>query len=277
MNSRRILALAIAALFLSGAAFAQIGFNQDERMMIQKLKASNGKLEQGEALFAKGNFDKAEKKFRECLNIFPKNANANYFLAQILLKKNDLEKALQSIETAETCFSELSKLYSFTHQEMLNKLREQKQDLEESIRRQEEDLSALMSRPRSEQTQASISSAQGAIQQNKNLISQIDSQLNKPVPMVMETPAGYFYIHGNILFKLKDYRGAVNQYLETIKRDPSHEFAYNNLASIYFMAKQYDTALGFLQQAEANGVKVNPQFKKDLEDRLGKKNEAESF
>lgn len=231
MNSRRILALAIAALFLSGAAFAQIGFNQDERMMIQKLKASNGKLEQGEALFAKGNFDKAEKKFRECLNIFPKNANANYFLAQILLKKNDLEKALQSIETAETCFSELSKLYSFTHQEMLNKLREQKQDLEESIRRQEEDLSALMSRPRSEQTQASISSAQGA----------------------------------------------VNQYLETIKRDPSHEFAYNNLASIYFMAKQYDTALGFLQQAEANGVKVNPQFKKDLEDRLGKKNEAESF
>ena len=30
-------------------------------------------------------------------------------------------------------------------------------------------------------------------------------------------------------------------------------------------------ALGFLQQAEANGVKVNPQFKKDLEDRLGKK------
>lgn len=277
MNSRRILALAIAALFLSGAAFAQIGFNQDERMMIQKLKASNGKLEQGEALFAKGNFDKAEKKFRECLNIFPKNANANYFLAQILLKKNDLEKALQSIETAETCFSELSKLYSFTHQEMLNKLREQKQDLEESIRRQEEDLSALMSRPRSEQTQASISSAQGAIQQNKNLISQIDSQLNKPVPMVMETPAGYFYIHGNILFKLKDYQGAVNQYLETIKRDPSHEFAYNNLASIYFMAKQYDTALGFLQQAEANGVKVNPQFKKDLEDRLGKKNEAESF
>jgi pentatricopeptide repeat protein len=271
MKSRRRLALAIAALFLSGAAFAQVGFNQDERMMIQKLKASNGKLKEGEALFAKGNFDKAEKKFRECLHIFPKNANANYFMAQILLKKNEPEKALQSIETAETCFSELGKLYSFTHHEMLDKLREQKQQLEETIRRQEEGLSALMSRPPSDETQLRISSSQGAIQQNRNLISQIDSQLNKPIPMVMETPSGYFYIHGNILFRLKDYQGAANQYLETIKRDPSHEFAYNNLASIYFQAKQYDTALGFLQQAEANGVKVNPQFKKDLEDKLGKK------
>jgi pentatricopeptide repeat protein len=263
MKSRRRLALAIAALFLSGAAFAQVGFNQDERMMIQKLKASNGKLKEGEALFAKGNFDKAEKKFRECLHIFPKNANANYFMAQILLKKNEPEKALQSIETAETCFSELGKLYSFTHHEMLDKLREQKQQLEETIRRQEEVLPGLSGTPRQV--------VKGAIQQNRNLISQIDSQLNKPIPMVMETPSGYFYIHGNILFRLKDYQGAANQYLETIKRDPSHEFAYNNLASIYFQAKQYDTALGFLQQAEANGVKVNPQFKKDLEDKLGKK------
>jgi len=36
-------------------------------------------------------------------------------------------------------------------------------------------------------------------------------------------------------------------------------------------------ALGFLQQAEANGVKVNPQFKKDVEDRLGKEQEASCF
>ena len=37
------------------------------------------------------------------------------------------------------------------------------------------------------------------------------------------------------------------------------------------MHRQYDKALGFLEQAEANGVKVNLQFKKDLEDRLAKK------
>jgi pentatricopeptide repeat protein len=271
MKTRKILAFAAAALVLSCAGFAQMGFNQEERMMIEKFKASNSKLEQGKALFAKGKYGQAEKKFRECLNMFPKNADANYFMAQILLKKNDLEKALESIEAAKTYFSELSKLYSYTHQDMLNKLREQKQQLEETNRQIEANLAVLQSGQRSEQTQAAISNAQGDIQQNKNLIVQIDSQLNKPVPMVMETPAGYFNIHGNILFKLKNYQGAAEQYLETIKREPRHELAYNNLAAVYFIAKQYDKALAVLQQAEAKGIKVNPQFKKDLEARVGKK------
>jgi tetratricopeptide (TPR) repeat protein len=268
---RKIAALAVAVLSFSGFALAQIGFNQEEKMMIQRLKASDGKLEEGKALFAKGKFEKAEKKLKECLGIFPKNAEANYFMAQILLKNNSLEQALESIKTAETCFSELSKLYSFTHQEMMNKLREQRQELEESNRRSQDVLSNLQSSPGSAQTQSSISSVQAEIQQRNNLIAQIDAQLRNPVPMVMETPAGYFYIHGNILFRLKDYQGAVHQYLETIKRDPKHEFAYNNLANIFFMAKQYDKALGFLEQAEAHGVKVNPQFKKDIENRLAKK------
>ena len=87
----------------------------------------------------------------------------------------------------------------------------------------------------------------------------------------MEIPAGYRYIHGNILFLKKDLQGAVNQYLETIRLQPAHEFAYNNLANIYFMAKQYDKALEFLRKAEANGVKVNQTFKKDLESRIGAK------
>jgi len=204
MKARKIAALVVAVLFFSGFARAQIGFNQDEKMMIQKLKASDGKLQEGKALFAKGKFDKAEKKFRECLEIFSKNADANYFMAQILLKKLSLDEALESIETAETCFSELSKLYSFTHQEMMNKLREQRQELEESNRRSQNTLSTLQSGPRSDQTQSNISSVQAQIQQTNNLISQIDAQLRNPVPMVMETPAGYFYIHGNILFRLKD-------------------------------------------------------------------------
>lgn len=100
---------------------------------------------------------------------------------------------------------------------------------------------------------------------------QMGSILISRSPWSWKTPPGYFYIHGNILFKLKDYQGAVNQYVETIKREPRHEFAYNNAASIYFMSKLYETALRFLEQAEANGVKINPQFKKDLEDRLAKK------
>jgi len=261
--------LVAAVLFFSAPSFSQIGFKQDERIIVQKFKASNGKLEEGKNLFAKGNYDKARKKFLECLDIFPKNADAQFFMAKIYLKENDLENARQSIESAKANFSELGKLYSFTHQEMLNDLREQKSEVEESIRKEEEVLSSLGSRTRSESTELDVQNMTGAMMANKNLIAKIDAQLQNPIPMIMETPVEYFYIHGNILFKQKDFQGAAIQYLETVKRNPRHEFAYNNLASIFFMAKQYEKAREFLLQAEANGVAVNPKFKQAIEEKLG--------
>lgn len=268
INGKCVL-LAIAA-FMTISAFGQVGFKQDERMMIQKFKASNAKLEEGRALFAKGKFDKAEKKLKECLETFPKNADAQYIMAQIQLKKNEFDAAFASIESAEKDFFELAQLYAYTHQEMMNDLRAQKDQIQESLRVQEEVLAGLKARPVVDMSQAAaISSAEGSIQKDKNLISKIDMQLQNPIAQTMEIPAGYHYIHGNILFKRNDLQGAVNQYLETIRLQPAHEFAYNNLASIYFMAKQYDRALEYLKKAEANGVKINPAFKKDLEDRLG--------
>ncbi len=271
MKTRICLWLA-AVTFLSAASFAQIGFKQDERMMVQKFKASNAKLEEGRALFIKGKLDKAETKLGECLKIFPKNADAQYLMAQIQAKKKDLDAALASIEGAEKSFVEMAQLYAYTHQEMMNDLRAQKDNILESIRTQEEILSGLKARPLVDMSQATaIASAEGSIQQNKNLVAKIDKQLQDPVPLTMEIPAGYRYFHGNILFQRRDLQGAVSQYLETIRLQPDHEFAYNNLANIYFMAKQYDKALEFLRKAEANGVPVNQTFKKDIESRLGVK------
>ncbi|HEX2695528.1 MAG TPA: tetratricopeptide repeat protein [Acidobacteriota bacterium] len=270
MNTQRWLRVAVLT-FLSVAAFGQVGFKQDERMMIQKFKASNAKLEEGRALFAKGKLDKAEKKLMECLETFPKNADARFIMAQILLKRNEFDAALASIESAEKDFVEIAQLYAFTHQEMMNDLRAQKEQVQESIRTQEAALAQLMARSRSDSTQSAVTGAEASLQQNKNLIAKIDMQLQNPIPQTMEIPAGYRYIHGNILLKRKDLQGAVNQYLETIRLEPAHEFASNNLASIYFTAKQYEKALECLRRAEANGVKINLTFKKDLEDRLGVK------
>jgi pentatricopeptide repeat protein len=270
MFSEKCVRLALA-VFMTVAAFGQVGFKQDERMMVQKFKASNAKLEEGRALFAKGKFDQAEKKLKECLETFPKNADAQFIMAQIQLKKSEFDAALASIESAEKDFVEIAQLYAYTHQEMMNDLRTQKDGIQESLRAQEEAVAQLKAQRPSDETLLKITSGEGAIQQNKNLIAKIDMQLQNPIPQTMEIPSGYRYIHGNILFKRKDLQGAVNQYLETIRLQPAHEFAYNNLASIYFTAGQYEKALEFLRRAEANGVKINPAFKKDLEDRLGVK------
>ncbi|MEN6561003.1 MAG: tetratricopeptide repeat protein [Acidobacteriota bacterium] len=260
-----------ASIVGAGAGAAQIGFKQDERAMVQKYKASNAKLEQAKALFAKGKFDQAEAKIRDCLEMFPKNPDAQYLRAQIELRRGDLGPALASIEGAERSFTEIGQLYSFTHQEMMNDLREQKAKLEESIRAAEDEVAVLRGQPRSESTVSATAAAEGRMQQDKNLIAQIDRQLENPVPQTMGLPAVYHYIHGNILFKMKKFADAAREYQETVRLDPGHGAAYNNLASIYFAAGHYQQALDFLNQAEKNGVKVNPAFKKDLEQRLAGK------
>jgi len=266
-----VLSLAAGLGLLAATALGQIGFKQDERMLVQKYKASTAKFEEGKALFAKGKFGEAEKKLRECLATFEKHADAHWLMAQIELKRGDVDAALVSIESAKTYFVEIGQLYSYTHQEMMNDLRDQRARLEESVRAGEDAVSQLRSQRPGDMTQTEINKQQGAVEQDKNLIAQIDQQLRNPIPQTMTIPASYYYVHGNVLFKLKRYQDAVIQYQETVRLDPGHEFASNNLASILFAAGQYQEALDVLIRAEANGVKINPAFKKDLEDRLAKK------
>jgi Flp pilus assembly protein TadD len=102
-------------------------------------------------------------------------------------------------------------------------------------------------------------------------LGRIDQKLREPIPENPSITAAYHYIHGNILYKSKRFQEASEQYLETIRLDPHHEFAYNNLAGIYYGIGQFQKAFDYLLQAEANGVKVNAAFKKDLEDKLAKK------
>jgi len=267
-----VLAISAASLgLLSSTAFSQAGFEQDERLLVQQYKASIAKLKEGKALFVKEKYERAEKKLQESLTIFPKNPDAHYLMAQIALVRGDADAALSEIESAEASFAETRQLYAYYHQEMMVELRDQKSRVEEIIRNRENTLSELKSKARAGSTDTAVSEVEGQLQQERSLLGRIDQQLRDPIPENPPVPAGYHYIHGNILFKLKRQKEAADQYLETIRVDPRHEFAYNNVASLYFGIGQFQKALDFLLQAEANGVKVNAVFKKDLEDRLAKK------
>ncbi|MDD8013584.1 MAG: tetratricopeptide repeat protein [Acidobacteriota bacterium] len=250
-----ILSMAVLALPL----FSQKGFNMDENELVLSYKRANPLYLDGEKQFSKGNLDKAEKKLLEALALMPEHADASYVLAQVQLKRKDFPKALALIIDAEKHYASISRFRTFTHQQYLDRLRQQRQNLEDM----KNQILANLSRT----SKSESSAATREIDQN---ILVINSRLSTPIPPTYEIPADYYYIHGNALFQLGRRADAEVQYREAIRVDPTHGNAYNNLALVLFSLGRFQEALDCLQRAEAAGVKINPDFKRDLEAKIPK-------
>lgn len=256
---KRIYVTLIVFIFLLAGrvSFAQKDFYMDEKKLYEKYKISIKNFEKGKRYYSRGNYKKAEKEMKKCLEIFPKHHNAHFFLSMILLRKEDSNQALKHIEEAKANFEFMNKMFAFAYEEYQSKLRKQKDDAKSNLQSYKGQLSAA----RSEEDKRKY---EQAISQLENEISIINSRLTEPVPSIDEIPGDYFFIHGNILYKLKKYAESHKQYLLAIKINPGHGDAYNNLANLYYLVKQYQKALDCLNHAEANGVKTNPKLKEAM-------------
>jgi tetratricopeptide (TPR) repeat protein len=244
---------------------AQKDFNMDEKKLIECFKRANPLYLDGANQFAKGALDKAEKKLLAALAIMPEHADAYYVLAQIHLKRKELPQALDSITVAEKNYAANAQFHTFTYQQYLDRLRQQRQELE-AQRTQIMDL--LSRQPAGSRNRSTNSQATQFIDQS---IQQIDSRLSSPVPPTFEVPAEYFYIHGNVFYQMGRPLDAAAQYREAIRLDPRLGSAYNNLALVLFSQGNYQEALDCLSKAEGTGVKINPDFKKAVEAKIAPK------
>jgi len=255
------IALLLIPLFtLSG--FAQKDFNQDEKEMIRDFRRSNSYYLDGEKLYKKGKVDKAVKELEKCLEIFSRHDKAHFVLADIYLKKRDLEKAEKHIRAAKEGFEHLEKWYSFTFQQYLDTLRKQKDINNEQI--------AGLEASKGRATGVEKSRIESRIAQLKSQNADADTKLSEFVRSGSEPPAEYNYIHGNVYFLTRRFQDAVNEYTKTLEKDPRHGGACNNLATIYFMHKRVDKAREYFDRAVEYGVQVNPKFKEALEKAEGK-------
>lgn len=244
---------------------AQKDFNMDEKKLVERFKRANPLYLDGSKQFIKGNLDKAEKKLLEALAIMPEHANAAYVMAQVHLKRQELPEALASIIAAEKNYTANTQFRTFTYQDYLDRLRQQRQELEAQ---RAQIMDSLSRQPASSGSRSSNSSA---TQLTDQLIKQIDTRLNSPIPPTFEVPADYFYIHGNVFYQMRQPLDAAAQYREAIRLDPTHGNAYNNLALVLFSLGSNKEALDCLVKAEAAGVKVNQDFKKAVEAKVGAK------
>jgi tetratricopeptide (TPR) repeat protein len=231
-----VLSLIFLLFFLCGSTFAQEDFTREEYKLFQKYQAANKRFEKGKKEFGKGKLDKAEKEFTESLNIMPQHADSHFMLSQIAYRKGDLELARTRMESAKENYSFIVKMKMNMEQVRINKMREAR------------DTGTYDERG----TQA------------------LDHRLSTPVATTDEVPADYHYIHGNILFKLREFQQAHDMYVQAVTVDPKHKDAYNNLINIYLMSKQYQKGMDYLKIAEGNDVKINKKLKEALLKAAGK-------
>ncbi|MCP5102359.1 MAG: tetratricopeptide repeat protein, partial [bacterium] len=234
--------------------------SQDE---FEKFKLARRIFTRGLRLYENEKFPKAEKALKDCLKILPKYAPADFYLGRIYYEKKDYLKAVRHMNNAKKNYLFMANLHISSQLEYLESLREEKQRIYNDIDQWTQKLSEATSTQERNRYQAIISGLEGKI----NII---DEKLRTPIPTGEAVPADYYYVHGNILFKLRKFHDAVNQYLEAVRINPKHGNAYINLANLFFICFRPEKAAAYLEKAEKAGIQVNPEFKKAIQKALKK-------
>ena len=261
---------ALVLSFLGLLSFGQEDPAREETELFKKYKILDKNYEKGKMYFAGEDYKKAKKEFTKILEELPEHADALFFLSQIFYKEGNLDEALRYVQSAKDNYEFTAKMKIEMAKLSKQNLEEKKRNLEENQEKLEEQILGLpQSTEVGEEGEHRKKRLQTKIDEVKKQIENIDIQLNLPLPSEEEIPAEYCYVNGNIYFKMKKFQEAHDQYQEAITIDPAHGDSYNNLAALYFQVKQYEKAMNYLNQAEANGAKVNPEFKKAVKKALG--------
>jgi Tfp pilus assembly protein PilF len=242
VRGRRGAALAAALLLLALPLAAQKNFNQSEKMTVEKFSRARARYENGLEWLDKGQPERARKEAQASMSILPDYSDAHLLLAMVEYRRGDFAAALAEAEKAERAFAAMKELYAVSYQDYIDRLREQRERTAQRL--SEQGLSLILMR------EAEIR------------LAAIDEKLREWRPTVdLDMPAAYPYVHGNILFKMRRFSEAREQYRAAVKADPRHAHAWNNLISIHFAAHDIAGAAKYVQEAEAGGVKLNEKLK----------------
>ena len=268
-NKNKNLTIQVATfIFLLGTTliFGQEDYTRVEYKLLQRYKIADSFFKKGNKYFLDGNYKRAEKELKKCLKKMPEHADAFFCLSLISYDQGDIEKSWGYIEKAKENYKYIIKLKTNAEQMRIIQFQDRKTKLQET----QETLKQRL--PNADYTQQS--KIQVEIRRIDGVIDYIDAELRRPMPTAQkgeEIPADYFYRHGNIFFKLKRYQEAREQYHEAVRIYPEHGDAYNNLANLYYMDKQYQKTLDYLNLAEKYGAEIHPEFKKAVLESLKKK------
>lgn len=266
-------------ILLTGLSYGQKRFMMNEEE-VPKFRLAKQLYHRAEQLFKQQKFQASEALFQKCYDTFPRFSHADYYLAQIHYGKRDYSRAMTHIQRAMKNYEFLATLGVNTQLQYIDSLRTTRQSERNNVWESNHKLKRkayrggkALSEKAGEYTDGNeIEGLRNSLQiqsqmnQSQLTINDADQRLNMlPVAGEAHTPTQYFFLYGNILYKVKRYRDALKQYQEAVNVAPDNYKALHNIANLYFMARKYKKALEYLDKAEKAGSKANPNFRAKLQ------------
>ncbi len=225
---------------------------------MKQFKSSNSLYLKGVEKFEKGDRGGASDVFQKCIKEMPRHAYAHYYLANLFYIGQDFSNSLAHMEKALANIDYMQDLCAYADEQKSLKIESFKGSLEE-----------MWNSTNSCRDSRAI---EFAFDQVDKEVSDIEIAARQRQKTMERMRAHYLYFHGNILLQLKRYNDSLLRYQEAIRLNPQHADAYNNIIAILYMAKEYDKALQFWQEAETQGLdeQLNLKLKESLYEALGR-------
>jgi glyoxylase-like metal-dependent hydrolase (beta-lactamase superfamily II)/Tfp pilus assembly protein PilF len=219
---------------------------------MEQLKSSNPLYAEGVNKYMKGDRAGASDALRKCIRKMPRHAYAHYYLANIDYIGKDFTSALAHIEKALAHLSDMQELSAYADEQKASKFDSLRGDLEE-----------MWNATNSCRDSRAIELAFDQVDKEE---SDMELAARRRQKTMVQMKAHYLYFCGNILLQLQRYNDSLLRYQEAIRLNPQHADAYNNIIAILYMAKEYDKALLFWEDAETQGLdeQLNLKLKKSL-------------
>ena len=212
-----------------------------------RVPAAERWFQRGLKEFQAGRPDAAAKDFEKCLQEIPRHAFARYYLANLAYVANDMQKALDEMTRAVGDFDFMQALNDYA-------VRQKSKTYDSYTRMMAEEWDSSTSC----RTHRELEALYGEVTDAK---SKQELQLEAQKAARSRQKAHYLYFLGNVHFQLKRFPEAARSYEEAIALNPRHANAYNNLAAIFYLAGEPEKALGYLEEAERQGLGDNLNLK----------------
>lgn len=242
----------MAALFLPGRLLStEVDYSD--------LQPAHRVFKNGEKLFYKKRYDRAKVLFEKCVTLFPHHSRGMYYLSQIAYFKRDYARAVRYILLAKKNFGTYFRAMELAFSDHKAALQSKHMALKSAIADYSHTLTTTEKNCKTKYVVANL-------KRSENSLAETNWHLEKTFPDNAVIPSQYYFLHGNILFKQKKYKGAAFQYKMAVRINPKNSHAYNNLANLAYIQRDFRVARFYLLQAEKKGATINRHFKNRLND-----------